>query len=343
MTQVASRDDHRARVPELLATARTGLISPEDLVEPISADEFADRVARVAPGHDLEPVFVTCNRLALELYRAGSLERAVDLCHRLLEFADRRQLEGVEPAVSALALQPMVNLIRVEGYTGEVSTAFEHLAELENLALGHEAVIFGRPVSSWFGAASPADRRWVQCFARNVVIVETAKMTLRRVPSSSWRATARRLIGMWPDTGISGPWHSHELWMVSGGQMRGGLLDVAPELGMLARTYSLASFGEPDLTQLVDLYDVRTSFARKNSLSAGRFRSVLAHLLMSVGDRRRAAVVAREAVDLVVAYDGRLAAYLAQEFLDGDVVLAAGLSEPTLLQLDSELIARLEW
>ncbi|WP_033818702.1 hypothetical protein, partial [Kitasatospora sp. MBT63] len=201
-------------------------------------------------GDDPEPLFVAANLVALVHFRLGRPDRARALCHAEIAYArSRARTHGGTPArLAAFALQPQVNLVRIEGYAGDLDRALAGLAALERIADGERA--HTEDVDWWPEdvAADPALARQVRALARNIRVSDTCKILHRRGRADLLAGAAARLTARWPALASQGVQHAAEAPWLLGADTAGApgptaLADPDPMARRLAvvRTLQLAA------------------------------------------------------------------------------------------------------
>lgn len=193
-----------------------GLLADEERIPP-DGPAAVDRAHALLDdaGHDPddpEPLFVAANLLALVHFRQGRLDLARTVCRAETSYAARR---SADPRCAALALQPQINLLRVEGYAGDLDRALDGLAALERIADGHPVRtpdIRWRPVDV---DGDPGLARRVRALARNVRVADTCRILHRRGRTDLLGPAAARLTARWPALAAQGVQHAAETpWLL---------------------------------------------------------------------------------------------------------------------------------
>src|SRR5260221_5031401 len=83
---------------------------------------------------DDEDLFVAANLIALVVFRAGDVDLACRVSHEEIGYALRRQADG--PVYLMYALQPQINLLRIDSYGHDPDRALDGLDRLSRLASG---------------------------------------------------------------------------------------------------------------------------------------------------------------------------------------------------------------
>ncbi len=192
------------------STARWAFLAPEDTVICREPAELMRRLAEGFASGDQMAAFVAANRLALEAFRSRERDLAAEVCRLEIDYASEQLCSGGDWQTAMLGLQPVINLIRLKGYTGELGAARDGLAALEAIADG-DAASFG-------GLALDGDQApRVRALARNNCLVETAKIFWRRGELDEMTAGCARLAAKWPHAAQRGPYHAAEAgWLATG-------------------------------------------------------------------------------------------------------------------------------
>jgi hypothetical protein len=204
-------------VPEKGAPQWLGFLSDEMR----SCDKYSVSVRKIAarlnqPASDIESTFVAANLTALLLFRSRQRDEARDICDRAIAFALAHRSHQRWPEFALLALQPEVNLLRIDGYAGDLATASEGLRQLDQLSSGRPAE-FG--AFALDGATIDAIRRRgfdLPGFARNVLVAETCKIFWRRGRPQALLPLCAGFERRWPDLILAGgPAHAREApWLI---------------------------------------------------------------------------------------------------------------------------------
>lgn len=264
-------------------TARWAFLAPEDTVVCREPAELMRRLAEGFGSGDQMAAFVAANRLALEAFRSRDRDLAAEVCRLEIDYASVQLRSGGDWRTAMLGLQPVINLIRLNGYTGELDTAREGLAALEAIADGAQA--------SFGGLALDGDQEpRVRALARNNCLVETAKIFWRRGELDEMTAGCARLAVKWPQSTQRGPFHAAEAgWLATGTAAdlpAGGALRRIAGLHVLTR---LAD-GAGDADGLADeLFDGRREALTRPPAAAARDLAVLGESLAVLGRRADAA------------------------------------------------------
>ncbi|MER8184727.1 hypothetical protein [Kitasatospora sp. NPDC094015] len=197
-----------------------GHLSDEERVpqdEAAAVDRAGALLARAA-GEEPEPLFVAANLIALVQFRLGRLDHARALCRAETAYARRRPPGGPSAQLAALALQPQVNLVRIEGYAGDLDRALAGLAALERIADGlaaRTADLDWRPDDL---AGDPALARRIRALARNIRVSDTCKILHRRGRPDLLGPEAARFTARWPALASHGIQHAAETpWLLGDG------------------------------------------------------------------------------------------------------------------------------
>lgn len=192
-----------------------GFLSDEERVpqnESAAVDRALGLLSRPADD-DPEPLFVAANLIALVHFRLGRPEHARALCRAETAYARSRVHDGRGPhtaKVAALALQPQVNLVRIEGYAGGLDRALAGLAALERIADGQR--VQTQDIDWWPEdlADDPALARRIRALARNIRVSDTCRILHRRARPDLLAPAAARFAERWPTLVAHGIQHAAE-------------------------------------------------------------------------------------------------------------------------------------
>jgi hypothetical protein len=213
-------------------TARWAFLSPEDTV---ICREPAELMRRLTDGFTLnteEDAFVAANRLALEAFRSRERDLAAQVCELEIGYARGRLASGGDERMAMFGLQPVINLIRLHGYTGDLDLARSGLAGLEAIADGESLSLCGLELTE-----PPGPR--LRALARNNCLVETAKIFWRRGLPDELVTSCARLLAKWPLSAAKGPFHAAEAAWLVGSPLTAEL----PAAGALRRICALHLLG----------------------------------------------------------------------------------------------------
>ncbi|MEV4612763.1 hypothetical protein AB0K43_09185 [Kitasatospora sp. NPDC049258] len=194
-----------------------GHLSDEERVlqDEAAAVERARGLLARPTDEDPEPLFVAANLIALVHFRLGELEQARALCRAETAHGRRRASGGSPAKLAALALQPQVNLVRIEGYAGDLDRALAALAALERIADGLPARTADLDWWPQDLAADPALARRIRALARNVRVSDTCKILYRRARADLLAPAAARFTARWPALAAQGIQHAAETpWLL---------------------------------------------------------------------------------------------------------------------------------
>lgn len=261
-------------------TARWAFLAPEDTVICREPAELMRRLAEGFSSGDQMAAFVAANRLALEAFRSRERDLAAEVCRLEIDYASEQLRSGDDWQTAMLGLQPVINLIRLNGYAGELGAAREGLAALEAIADGARASFGGLTLD---GDQAPR----VRALARNNCLVETAKIFWRRGEVDEMTAGCARLAAKWPQSTQRGPFHAAEAgWLTAGTAAdlpAGGALRRIAGLHVLARLADSAG-GSGHAAGLADeLLDGRREALTKPPAAAARDLAVLGESLAVLG------------------------------------------------------------
>jgi hypothetical protein len=283
-----------------------GFLSPEDVVVWRDPRELMDRLTAGFAADD-EAAFVAANRLALEAFRAGEATAATAVCRAEIDYAASAIGRDFRPRTALLGMQPVINLIRLNGYTADLSLARRGLAGLERLADGAPLRLFGLDLTgevlASMGGAAPALRG----LARNNCLVETAKILWRRGRRDEMLHECRRLRRKWPDTSATGPYHAVEAeWLTDAGDQ---LTEPVATAGVTRRIRGVHQVsqgrGDDPVERARLLY--RNRARAYHGQPSARDLAVLGDALLRLGDGVRGRRCLAEAHDLAVRADPVLA------------------------------------
>jgi hypothetical protein len=159
-----------------------------------------------------EDLFVAANLIALVAFRAGDVRLARDISHAEIAYALRREADG--PEYLMYALQPQINLLRIDGSGPDPGAALRGLARMGRLASGlpvdFPALGFSAERIDRLDRAGQPVRR----VARTTHVVETCKILARHRRWEDLAAAGSALLAAYPDLGETGPHHAAEaLWL----------------------------------------------------------------------------------------------------------------------------------
>lgn len=256
-----------------------GFLAPEDPVPWRAPEDLMRRMAGGFAAVDDKPAFVAANRLALEAFRGGERDLSAGICQLEIDYAAAKLRDGGDMQTALLGLQPVINLIRLNGYAGDLDLAQEGLAGLEAIADGRPACIAGFPLTG--GQPAP-----VQALARNNCLVETPKILWRRHREEEMLVSSHRLLAKWPRSAVSGPLHAAEAPWLTGvrdpGQIPG--LPAPPALRRICALHVLEQVVTPDAGTLAgELFAGRDQALAKPPAAAARDLACLGHALACLG------------------------------------------------------------
>jgi hypothetical protein len=289
-----------------MTTARLGFLSPED---PVVWREPEDLVNRLRRGFSAGPdnaAYVAANRLALEAFRSGQRELAAQVCRLEIDYAAGRLRKRADGQLAMFGLQPVINLIRLEGYIGHLDSARGGLSDLERIARGHAMCIAGLPLAGPLSAQ-------LRGLARNNCLVETAKIFSRRGLTAELIESTSRLERIWPHSLVVGPFHAHEAAWRAGPEAalaaRG--LPESPVLRRICSLHLLAKFAKDQVDSAVrladELFATRADAMAKPPPAAARDLASLGGSLIIIGRTADAAECLSRAHELARPVDPALA------------------------------------
>jgi hypothetical protein len=285
--------------PAATASRWLGYLSDETRVT-ARVDALCEKVERRLDVID-GPVktFEVSNLFALALFRAGRIEDARAVCHAELAFALRCKGSADWPRVAAYAVQPQINLFRIDGFVDDHARALRGLARLAGISLYRKGALPDADVDT---ADWAAVRDWpvLRNTLRDVVISDTCKIVYRRADADALLAAASILRADWPLSDGCGAQHAYEapflVDAISTERMGLARTDKATVPGRLTRAVQLAHLatqlahaGEPDLAAKQalasrQLLDDAGNLALQSRLTIPRIRSAVADTLLVIGD-----------------------------------------------------------
>jgi len=184
------------------------------------------------PASDVRSTFIAGNLTALLLFRARRLDDARALCQALIRYALAEHGGSRWPELAAYALQPEINLLRIEGYCGDIGAALGGLAQLDCLAQGMPAQFTALVLDESATAAVIAAGFDLGGLARNILVAETSKILWRRGRHELLRERCADFRRRWPQLAATGgPAHASEApWLLGGrdGDAHGGTAAGGP-------------------------------------------------------------------------------------------------------------------
>jgi hypothetical protein len=292
--------------PTVMMSMRLGFLSPEDPVFWCEPEDLIKRFARgLTEGPDLA-AYAAANRLALEAFRSGERELAADVCHLEIDYAAARLRASADEQIAMLGLQPVINLIRLHGYVGDLEFSRQGLADLERVAHGHAISIGGLPL------ADPPPAR-MQALARNNCLIETAKIFWRRGLTAELIVGTARLERTWPRSMIVGPFHATEAAWLAGptAELAARSLPPAPVLRRICALHLLArsasSPAEPTVQLADELFASRADALAKPPPAAAHDLACLGGSLAAIGRAADAAACLAQAHEVASPVDPALA------------------------------------
>jgi hypothetical protein len=153
-----------------------------------------------APTGDVEDLYVAANLLALVLFRQGRVVESRQLCRDEIGYALRRRGTGGWPLLAMLALQPQINLLRIDGYGHDVDGALAGFRQFEEIGDGRGVAL--PEITLDTGDVDRIKRAGLPLRAtiRNVTIADSCKILWRHGQLDRLLAHADRLCRRWPAT-----------------------------------------------------------------------------------------------------------------------------------------------
>jgi hypothetical protein len=142
-------------------------------------------------------VFAAANLLALVAFRAGRVDDAKHLCRREIAHALTQRGTVDWPTYVQFALQPQVNLLRIQGYTGQFGEALVGLAQLSPIGDGKGADLPEFSVDEDVVQRLVCQGTRIDTVARNVVIHDTCKILWRHRRHNDLLTESNRLVELW--------------------------------------------------------------------------------------------------------------------------------------------------
>jgi hypothetical protein len=251
-----------------VASTWPGLLAAEDVVvwrEP--AELFRRLSAGLTDSSSDQDAFAAANRLSLEAFRCGASALATAICQAEISYAAARLRRGHHAWTALFGLQPVVNLIRLNGYAGDLGLAREALIGLEDIAGGQPVLLLGLKLSpELLSAIGPAHRRMIQ-FAIANCVTETAKILWRRRLYDELIGESGRLMDKWPQTAVTGPFHAAEALCLLNGRVPAA---ANPALRRLCQLHQVARDPAGKRILALDLFRGRARGPAANEIAAAR-------------------------------------------------------------------------
>ncbi|NUR58372.1 MAG: hypothetical protein HOV87_06720 [Catenulispora sp.] len=179
---------------------------------------------------DDESLFIAANLIALVAFRTGDVGLARRISQEEIGYALRRQADG--PVYLMYALQPQINLLRIDGYGSDPDGALDGLGSLARLASGLGMELPELSISMEQVARLDAAGLPVRRVARTTHIVDTCKILYRHRLWERLAEAGTALLARYPDVRGTGPHHAAEaLWLGAAAQQPppdANALDGAP-------------------------------------------------------------------------------------------------------------------
>jgi hypothetical protein len=243
-----------------------------------------------------EDLFVAANLIALVVFRAGDVDLARRISHEEIGYALRRQADG--PVYLMYALQPQINLLRIDGYGSDPDRALDGLGRLARLASGLDMELPALSISAEQIDRLDEAELPVRRVARTTHVVDTCKILYRHRQWDRLAEAGAALLARYPEVRGAGPHHAAEaLWLGAAAeqpQPSEKALDSGPVqavrltfLQLLHHTAHLADLGRHEeaigqATRLLSRQDILDGrFA--SPLTSLRWRASLADSLLRAG------------------------------------------------------------
>jgi hypothetical protein len=257
------------------------------------------------------------------------------VCHLEIGYATARLKAGADEQMAMFGLQPVINMIRLDGYVGNLESARQGLSDLERIASGQAMCIAGLPLAGPLSAQ-------LRGLARNNCLIETAKIFWRRGLTDELIASTSRLERVWPRSLVIGPFHAHEAAWLAGpaAALAARGLPESPVLGRICTLHLLAQFakdGADSAARLADdLFASRAEALAKPPPAAARDLASLGGSLAAIGRTADAAVCLAQAHEVASPVDPALANLIRTGWMDLDLELAAPPGELNSARLSGE-------
>lgn len=224
-----------------------------------------------------EDLFTAANLLALAVFRAGDVDLARRISHEEIAYALRRAGDG--PVYLMYALQPQINLLRIDGHGADPEGALDGLDHLACLAFGLGVELPALSISARDVARLDEAKLPVRRVARTAHVVDTCKILLRHRWWDRLAAAGATLLAQHPEVHETGPHHAVEaLWLGAPGAQvppDEGALEGGPRaavhlafLQLIHHTAHLADLGVED-----EVVDRATRMLARRDVLDGRFAS----------------------------------------------------------------------
>ncbi|GAA3455253.1 hypothetical protein [Dactylosporangium matsuzakiense] len=257
---------------------------------------------------DDEGLYVAANLIALAVFRAGEADLARHISHEEIGYALRR--EARDPVYLLYALQPQINLLRLDGYGPDPDRALRGLDALARLAAGLDLELPALSISAAQVRRLDEAGLPVRKAARDAHIIDTCKLLWRLGRPDRLVEAADGLLARYPEAAGGGPHHAAEaLWLAapeSQAPPPTAALDSGPRpavhlafLRLIHHTARLADLGETEpvvglATRLLTRQDILGG-PYASALTPLRWRAALADSLLRVGRADLAEPVLRAA------------------------------------------------
>jgi hypothetical protein len=309
--------------PGMSASTWLGFLAPEDVVRWLAPTDLISQFATgFSAESDDEAAFPMVNRLALEAFRARNMTLASRICQMEIEYAMARHRADKSNRIMLFGLQPVINLVRLNGYTGSLSDALAGLAELERVASGFPARIHGLDITAALLDDSLVAPR-LRALARITCLVETAKILWRRGHVERMATASRRLTLKWPRSLDTGPYHAAEAgWLQDADDCaRTTGLPRGPTLRRICSLHLLAQASHRPANAIVDLgrelFITRAVACRdKPSVAAARDLASLGDSLIRIGCSPHGQICLGEAHQMAVCDDPSLANSIRERWMN---------------------------
>jgi hypothetical protein len=229
-----------------------------------------------------EDLFIAANLLALAVFRVGDVDLARRISHEEIGYALRREADG--PVYLLYALQPQINLLRMDGHGEDPDGGLDGLDRLAHLASGLGVELPALSISAEQITRLDEAELPVRRVARTTHVVDTCKILYRHRRWDRLAEAGAKLLARYPDIHGTGPHHAFEaLWLGApaeqsppGEQALDGGPGPAAHLAFLQLTHHTAHLA--DLGRRDEAVRRATRMLARRDILDGRFSSPLTPL-----------------------------------------------------------------
>jgi hypothetical protein len=159
-----------------------------------------------------EDLYVAANLIALVVFHTGDADLARRISHEAIHYALRRQ--AGDPIYLMYALQPQINLLRIDGFGDDPDDALNSLGLLARLASGLDTELPALSISTEQIDRLDEAGLPVRRVARTTHIVDTCKILYRHRQWDRLTEAGTALLARYPEVCDTGPHHAAEaLWL----------------------------------------------------------------------------------------------------------------------------------